>query len=126
LLSAFAAIALLLAALGIYGVISYTVSQRTRELGIRVALGATRQRIVRHVIGQGAWMAGIGVFLGIGASLALTRVLATASMTFGAGKFDPLTMAVAPLLLIAIALLGCYIPAHRAARVDPAIAMRND
>jgi putative ABC transport system permease protein len=126
LLSAFAGIAVLLAAIGIYGVISYSVSQRTRELGIRVALGATRQRIVRHVIGQGAWMAGVGVVLGIGISLALTRVLATASMTFGVGKFDPVTMLVAPLVLIGIALLGCYVPARRAARVDPAIAMRND
>jgi len=124
LLGAFAAIALLLAALGIYGVISYAVSQRTRELGIRVALGATRQNIVRHVIGEGIWMAGIGVVLGVAASMALTRVIA--SMTFGIGKFDPITLAVAPLTLLVVALLGSYLPARRAANVDPVIAMRND
>jgi putative ABC transport system permease protein len=124
LLGAFAAIALLLAALGIYGVIAYAVSQRTRELGIRVALGATRQRIVRLVIAEGVWLAGIGVVLGIVASMALTRAIA--SLTFGVGKLDPVTLAAAPLTLMAAALLGCYLPARRAARVDPVIAMRND
>jgi putative ABC transport system permease protein len=124
LLTAFAAIALLLAALGIYGVTSYTVSQRTRELGIRVALGATRTRIVRSVIGQGAWMAVAGVVIGVVASLAGTKMLA--NMIFGVGRFDPIAMVVAPLTLIAIALLGCYIPARRAAGVDPVTAMRND
>ncbi|MEX2152801.1 MAG: ABC transporter permease, partial [Gemmatimonadaceae bacterium] len=124
LLGAFAAIALLLAALGIYGVISYTVSQRTRELGIRVALGATRERIVRHVIGQGLMLSGIGVALGVVASIALTRTVA--SMTFGVGKFDPVTLVMAPITLMAVALLGCYLPARRASRVDPVIAMRND
>ena len=124
LLDAFAAIALLLAALGIYGVISYTVSQRTRELGIRVALGATRERIVRLVIGEGIWMAGIGIVLGVAASLALTRALA--SLLFGVEKLDPLTLSIAPVTLMAVAFLGSYLPARRAARIDPAIAMRND
>ena len=124
LLGAFAGIALLLAALGIYGVISYTVSQRTRELGIRVVLGATRQKIVRLVIGQGVWMAGVGVVLGLAASLALTRALA--SLLFGVEKLDPVTLSIAPVTLMAVALLGCYLPARRAAKVDPVIAMRND
>jgi len=124
LLGAFAAIALLLAALGIYGVISYTVSQRTRELGIRVALGATRDAIVRLVVAQGIWMAGFGVVLGVLASTALTRAIS--SLLFGIEKLDPLTLAVAPVTLMTVALLGCYIPARRAARVDPVIAMRND
>jgi putative ABC transport system permease protein len=105
-------------------VISYAVSQRTRELGIRVALGATRQTIVRLVVGQGIWMAGIGVVLGIAASLALTRAIA--SLLFGVGKVDPVSLAAAPVVLMGVALLGCYLPARRAAKVDPVIAMRND
>ena len=124
LLGAFAAIALLLAALGIYGVISYTVNQRTRELGIRVALGATGEKIVRLVIRQGVGMAGVGVVLGLAASLALTRALA--SLLFGVEKLDPVTLSIAPVTLMAVALLGCYLPARRAAKVDPVIAMRND
>jgi putative ABC transport system permease protein len=124
LLGAFAAIALLLAALGIYGVISYAVSQRTRELGIRVALGATREKIVRLVITEGVWLAATGVVLGVFASLALTRALA--SLLFGVGKVDPFALAAAPVVLMAAALLGCYLPARRAAKVDPVIAMRND
>jgi putative ABC transport system permease protein len=124
LLGAFAAIALLLAALGIYGVISYAVSQRTRELGIRVALGATREKIIRLVIAEGVWLAGAGVVLGVFASLALTRALA--SLLFGVGKLDPFALAAAPVVLMAAALLGCYLPARRAAKVDPVIAMRND
>jgi putative ABC transport system permease protein len=124
LLGAFAGIALLLAALGIYGVISYAVSQRTRELGIRVALGATREKIVRLVIAEGVWLAATGVVLGVFASLALTRALA--SLLFGVGKADPFALAAAPVVLMAAALLGCYLPARRAAKVDPVIAMRND
>jgi putative ABC transport system permease protein len=124
LLGTFAGIALLLAALGIYGVISYSVSQRTRELGIRVALGATRRTIMRLVVGQGVWLAVVGVVIGLAASLALTRALA--SLLFGVGKVDPLTLAAAPLTLLIAALLGCYVPARRAARVDPVIAMRSD
>jgi putative ABC transport system permease protein len=124
LLGGFATIALLLAALGIYGVISYAVSQRTRELGIRVALGATRDKIVRLVIREGVWLAGVGVVLGIFASLALTRALA--SLMFGVGKLDPVTLVVAPVTLMGAALIGCYLPARRAANVDPVIAMRNE
>jgi len=124
LLAIFAAIALLLAALGIYGVIAYAVSQRTRELGIRMALGATRQKIVRLVIAEGVWLAGTGVVLGLIASVGLTRAIA--SLTFGVGKLDPVTLAAAPITLMAAALLGCYLPARRAANVDPVIAMRSE
>jgi putative ABC transport system permease protein len=124
LLGGFAAIALLLAALGIYGVISYAASQRTRELGIRVALGATGQTIVRLVIGEGVRLAAVGVVLGILASLVLTRALA--SLMFGVEKLDPVTLTAAPLALMAVALLGSYLPARRAAKVDPVIAMRNE
>ncbi|HMC56432.1 MAG TPA: ABC transporter permease [Gemmatimonadaceae bacterium] len=124
LLAAFAGIALLLAAIGIYGVISYSVSQRTRELGIRVALGATRQKIVALVVGQGLWIAAVGVGIGIAASLALTKAMA--SLLFGIDKLDPLTFAAAPLVLMVAAALGCYLPARRAASADPVVAMRND
>ncbi|MFN2567290.1 MAG: ABC transporter permease [Gemmatimonadaceae bacterium] len=124
LLGAFAAIALLLAALGIYGVIAYAVSQRTRELGIRVALGATHRKIVRLVIAEGVWLAGAGVVLGVFASLAFSRAIG--SLMFGVGKLDPVTLVLAPATLMAAALLGCYLPARRAAGVDPVIAMRND
>ncbi len=124
LLGGFAAIALLLAALGIYGVIAYAVSQRTRELGIRVALGATREKIVGLVIREGVWLAATGAVLGVIASVALTRFIA--SLMFGVGKLDPVTLTLAPLTLMVAALLGCYVPARRAARVDPVIAMRNE
>jgi putative ABC transport system permease protein len=124
LLAGFAAIALLLAALGIYGITPYSVSQRTRELGIRVALGATREKIIRLVIGQSIWLAGIGVVFGLAVSMALTRAIA--SMIFGVGQLDPVALAVAPVTLLAATLLGCYLPARRAAGVDPVIAMRND
>jgi putative ABC transport system permease protein len=124
LLGAFAAIALLLAALGIYGVIAYTVSQRTRELGIRIALGATREKVVRLVIGHGVWLAGAGVVLGVLASLQLTKVIA--SLMFGVGHLDPLTFVAVPVGLLAIATLASYLPARRASQVDPVIAMRNE
>jgi putative ABC transport system permease protein len=124
LVGAFAAIALLLAALGIYGVIAYAVSQRTRELGIRVALGATREKILRLVIAEGVWLASTGVVLGVVTSLALTEAIS--SLMFGVGKLDPVTLFAAGATLMGAALLGCYVPARRAARVDPVIAMRNE
>ncbi|HJQ22171.1 MAG TPA: ABC transporter permease [Gemmatimonadaceae bacterium] len=124
LLAAFAGIALLLAALGIYGVISYSVSQRTRELGIRVALGATQRKIMALVVGQGLWIAALGVGIGIAASLALTKAMA--SLLFGVDKLDPLTFAAAPLVLLIAAALGCYVPARRAASADPVVAMRTE
>jgi len=124
LLGVFAAIALLLAALGIYGVISYTVSQRTRELGIRIALGATREKVVRLVIGHGVWLAAAGVVLGALASVQLTRVIS--SLMFGVGNLDPLTFIAVPVCLLAVATLASYLPARRASNVDPVIAMRNE
>jgi putative ABC transport system permease protein len=124
LLAAFAGIALLLAAIGIYGVISYSVSQRTRELGIRVALGASKQKIIGLVVGQGLWIAALGVIIGIAASLALTKAMA--SLLFGVDKLDPMTFAGAPVVLMLAAVLGCYLPARRAASADPVVAMRNE
>jgi putative ABC transport system permease protein len=124
LLGAFAVIALLLAALGIYGVISYTVSQRTRELGIRIALGASRQKVERLVIGQGVWLTAAGIAIGVVAATFLTRVIA--SMMFGVEQTDPVTFAVVPITLVAVAMLASWLPARRASRVDPVIAMRND
>jgi len=124
LLAAFAVIALLLAAIGIYGVISYSVGQRTRELGIRVALGATKQKILGLVVGQGMVIALIGVAIGVAASLALTKAMA--SLLFGVDKLDPVAFAAAPVVLLVAAGLGCYLPARRAASADPVVAMRNE
>ena len=124
LLSAFAAVALTLAAIGIYGVISYAVSLRTRELGIRIALGATSERVVRLVLGQGIWLTILGIAVGLGAAFWLTRVMA--SLLFGVAAADPLTFVAVPIVLVGIALLASYVPARRAARVDPVIAMRAE
>jgi putative ABC transport system permease protein len=122
LLASFAALALLLAALGIYGVVSYLVAQRTNEIGIRMALGAQRSHVLKMVIGQGAKMALIGVALGLTAALGLTRLMS--KMLFGVKPSDPLTFLAVAALLIAVALLACYIPARRATRVDPVVALR--
>jgi putative ABC transport system permease protein len=124
LLAAFAGIALLLAALGIYGVISYTVSQRTRELGIRIALGATREKVVRQVIGQGVWLTLAGILLGVVAAGLLTSVIA--SLMFGVGKLDPMTFVAVPLVLTGVAVFASYLPARKASEVDPVIAMRAE
>jgi putative ABC transport system permease protein len=124
LLGSFAAIALIIAALGIYGVISYAVSQRTRELGIRIALGAQRERVVRLVIGQGLALTLVGIFIGIAGAFALTRLIA--SLLFGVAPADPLTFAVVGLLFVAVACIASYLPARRAAAVDPIIAMRAE
>jgi putative ABC transport system permease protein len=122
LLGSFAMIALLLAALGIYGVISYAVSQRSRELGIRIAIGATGDRIVRLVLAQGLAPTILGVVAGLMAAVWLTRVIS--SLLFGVSPLDLLTLATVPALLMGVAVLACWIPARRAARVDPVIAMR--
>ena len=124
LLSIFAALALLLACVGIYGVISYLVGQRTHEIGIRVALGAERRDVMRLVLGQGARMALVGVAVGLAGALGLTRLMA--SQLFGVSPHDPLTFAAVALLLVAIALAACYFPARRATRVDPLIALRHE
>ena len=123
LLSIFAGIALLLAAIGIYGLMSYSVEQRTQEIGIRAALGAGRPEIVRLIVVQGCKLAGIGVALGLAIAYGLTRVLA--SLLFGIQASDPLSFSAVAAVLAGVALVATFLPARRAARVDPAEALRR-
>ena len=124
LLGAFAGVSLLLSAIGIYGVISYSVTQRTREIGIRAALGAGRGNILRLVLRHAMGLALIGLLLGIGGAFGLTQLLQ--NLLFGVGERDPLTLAVVFVVLGLVALLACLIPARRATRVDPMIALRAE
>jgi ABC-type antimicrobial peptide transport system permease subunit len=124
LIAIFAGVALVLSAVGLYGVIAYAVSQRTHELGVRVALGATGDRITRMVIGEGLALTAAGIVLGMIGAIAMGEVVS--SLLFGITPRDPLTLGVVVITLAAIATLASWLPARRAARVDPLIAMRGD
>jgi len=124
LLAAFAGTALLLAAAGIYGVMAYMVTRRTREIGVRMALGAAARDVLKLVVGQAVWTAAIGVVIGVAGSLALTRTMQ--SMLFGVRVMDPLSVIGVVLLLLAVPLLACWIPARRATKIDPLVALRYE
>jgi putative ABC transport system permease protein len=124
LVSMFAVVGLLLAAIGIYGVMAYAVTERTHELGVRIALGADRGDVFRIVLGEAAWLAACGVGLGVAGALGATRLMQT--LLFGVTPTDALTFAAIAMLLTATALVASYIPARRATRVDPMVALRYE
>jgi putative ABC transport system permease protein len=124
LLVVFAALALILAAVGIYGLMAYAVSQRTHEIGIRLALGAQQRDVMRLVAGDGARIAFFGIGIGVASALVLTRVMTT--LLFEVKATDPAAFAGVTILLAMVALAACYIPARRAMRVDPMVALRYE
>jgi putative ABC transport system permease protein len=120
----FAALALLLASVGIYGLLAYSVNQRTREIGVRMALGAQPGSVLRMVLAHGLRLVSAGMGVGLVAALALGRFIT--NLLYGVQAYDPLTYAGVALLLIFVALVACFIPARRAAKTDPMIAIRHD
>jgi putative ABC transport system permease protein len=124
LIGGFAAVALLLAVVGLFAVISYSVTQRTHEIGVRIAVGASQRDILKLIVGKGALLTVMGIGTGLAASVALTRVLST--MLFEISVMDPFTFAGISVLLIVVSMLACYVPARRAMRVDPIVALRYE
>jgi len=124
LLSIFGVLALSLAAVGLYGVVAYTVSQRTRELGIRIAIGATRGDVLKLILGQGLKLSVIGMIGGLIIALIVNRF--SAHLLYGVSATDPVTFTIVPILLLGVALLASYFPARRATRVDPTMALRSE
>ena len=124
MLLAFAVFAMILAAVGVYGVMSCLVTQGTHDIGVRIALGAGRRNILRMVVSQGVRLAAAGIALGLAGALALTRVMAT--LLFGVGTTDAVTFSVVPGFLAVVAIVASYLPAHRATKVDPMIALREE
>jgi putative ABC transport system permease protein len=124
LLTIFAGVALVLAAIGIYGLMSYSVRQRTQEIGIRMALGADRSRMLRLILAEGMKLAGIGVALGLALGYAATRLLA--GLLFGVKASDPFTYTIVAAILVTVALAAAYVPARRATAVDPTTALRYE
>jgi ABC-type antimicrobial peptide transport system permease subunit len=124
LMSTFAGLALALTSVGIYGLLSFQVARRTREIGIRMALGAKRSNVLFMVVRQGALLAAIGIGLGVAGAVALARFLS--SLLSGIGAADPLIYTLVPVLLLVVALLASYLPARRASKVDPLVALRYE
>jgi putative ABC transport system permease protein len=124
LLGLFAAVAILLAAVGIYGVMSYGVNQRTREIGLRISVGARKADVIQQVLGEGLKLSGLGILLGVAGALAATRALE--SLLFGVGTLDPATFALVCLMSVFVGMAASLIPALRASRVDPVVALRYE